>query len=81
MDRKLKSRQQKVRRAAARQGFSLVKSRTRDPLSRSFDLWIVTFADSGQVLPYMEDGLTLEQVEYGIYEGEFREMYMADMLD
>jgi len=61
MDQDLKVRENKLRRAAVRQGLKLNKSRQRDPRGLTFDKWLVVDA-SMNVVPGGEF-ITLDQVE------------------
>lgn len=56
-----KVRENRLRRAAERQGLILRKSRRRDPLSLTFGRWWVR--DANNVLRSPEGGLTLNELE------------------
>lgn len=73
MDRALKSRENRLRYAAERQGLRLMKSRARDPRALDYNSWQI-------VDPYLNIviagdthgrgyGLTLDQIEECLREG------------
>lgn len=60
MDQKV--RENRLRRAAIRQGLKLNKSRQRDPRGLTFDKWLVVDASMNVIVPGGEF-ITLDQVE------------------
>jgi hypothetical protein len=61
-----RTREQRLRRAAARQGLSVERSRQRDPRGLAFGTYRLVDIHSGQVVagdPRSGYGLTLDQVE------------------
>jgi len=70
-----------MRRAAARQGLRLCKSRRRDPLATDFECWALFGRDGSAVYGMGDDGrfrASLEEI--GLYLGKpiRREMTVAD---
>jgi hypothetical protein len=67
MDQAEKVRENRLRRAAERQGLKLHKSRTRDPRAISFDRWWIGDALTGNVVAGMGElgrpHWTLDDVE------------------
>jgi len=62
VDNEQRAREIRARRAAERQGYKLVKGRTRDPRARKFGKWWIDDpSDPG--LTIEPDGMTFEQVE------------------
>lgn len=63
-----KVRENRLRRAAARQGLRLVRDRTRDPRAVRYGRWYLIPAGAprrrGWQLARDEDGLTLDEVEH-----------------
>jgi hypothetical protein len=57
-----KVRENRLRRAAERQGYRLVKSRRRDPMALDFGRWFLDELDDPS-MTIEPDGLTLDQVE------------------
>jgi hypothetical protein len=55
------SREKRVRRIATRRGYSVTKSRARDPLATGFARWTVTGPRGRKISP--KGGWTLEQAE------------------
>lgn len=56
-----KVRENRLRRAAARQGLALAKSRRRDPRALDFGLYWLTDQDGAFVTP--ESGTDLDEIE------------------
>jgi hypothetical protein len=56
-----KVRENRLRRAAHRQGITLMKSRRRDP--RAFDYGVYWLADENEWLLTPEQGITLDEIE------------------
>ena len=52
----------RLRRAAARQGYKITKSSRRDPLATDYGRWWVLNLDSQDVILGGKDGATIDQV-------------------
>ena len=69
MDLKTKIRENRLRRAAKRQGLFLSKCKARDPLAKGFGKWAICDSQTGTILNFTSlDGrtiftLTTQQVE------------------
>jgi hypothetical protein len=68
-----KVRENRVRRAASRQGYQLVKSRRRDPLAVDFGTyWLVDPQSGGNILGG-DWGVDLDEVEERLRSGHIRQ--------
>ena len=69
MDLETKIRENRLRRAARRQGLFLVKCKLRDPKARGFGLWAICDSQTGAFVNFVSLDertiftLTLQQVE------------------
>jgi len=59
-----KIRENRLRAAAARQGFRLVKSSRRDPLASDYGRWMITDSATSAVVAGAGPSMTLDQVEH-----------------
>lgn len=66
-DNDTKVRENRLRRMAQRQGFTLSKSRTRDPRAQDYQTWIIADARYNRVESY---GLDVDEVETWLLEGD-----------
>jgi len=66
-DQAEKVRENKLRAAAARQGYRLVKSSRRDKRATDYGRWMITSATTGEVVAGAAQngrpGMTLDQIE------------------
>jgi hypothetical protein len=58
-----KVRQNRLRRAAARQGFKLVKSKRRDPRALDYSLWTIINTQNNTVEAGGNERLSIDEVE------------------
>jgi hypothetical protein len=66
-----KARENRLRRAAVRQGYRLVKSRRRDPRALDYGVyWIVN--ESNVIEAGHNQGLNLDEVEAWLYPDQYR---------
>ena len=71
MDTSEKIRENRLRDTARRRGYTLSKSRLRDPLAIGYGRWTVTSRDGSQISP--ADGWTLDQLEEWLtHQGQSR---------
>src|SRR5689334_15681652 len=71
-----KTRENRLRRAARRQGFVLRKSRRRDPEAYDYGLWMIVDPDGNTVVAGNQatgtPSMPLDGVEYWLWGGEDR---------
>lgn len=70
-DNDTKVRENRLRRMAQRQGFTLTKSRTRDPRAQDYQTWIIAEAPTHYHWGNVEaHGLDVDEVEAWLLEGD-----------
>jgi hypothetical protein len=64
-----KTRENRLRRMAQRQGFILVKSKARDPLALTYGRWMISDARTGEVIEGEKGMLSTDAVERLLRKG------------
>ncbi len=82
MDNATKARENRLRRAAARQGFAVIKSPVRDPQAKGYGLWRAYLTDCFHVSA-ITAAATLEQMEafFAGDDGTDKGHLFASMID